>query len=247
MQRKTLYETIIAAVIAALLLLPGLIGSGDGLRTAGDDGAPVPSMGFDEINRAGACIAVLTGSELYTAAMEHFPLATPVQYDTFADLFYALDSGKVDAALGFDTNIPLVRQSYPGLAVIPDVVAEYSYGFGTRKDAAGERFRREMNAWFRGLVESGRFQALLDKWNDGNGEQRMGDYAFTGERGTLRIATLGTWSSHVLLRRGCADGRVCGADERLLRGQRLQACIQRHALRLGDRRIERRRIRRRRR
>lgn len=43
-------------------------------------------------------------------------------------------------------------------------------------------------------MESGRFQALLDKWNGGNGEQRMGDYAFTGERGTLRIATLGTWS-----------------------------------------------------
>ena len=133
MQRKTLYEIIIAAAIAALLLLTGFIESGDGPRSAGDDGAPVPCMGFTEINRAGARIAVLTGSELYTAAVERFPLATPVQYDTFADLFYALDSGKVDAALGFDTNIPLVRQSYPGLAVIPDVVAEYSYGFGTRK------------------------------------------------------------------------------------------------------------------
>lgn len=194
MQRKTLYEIIIAAAIAALLLLTGFIESGDGPRSAGDDGAPVPCMGFTEINRAGARITVLTGSELYTAAVERFPLATPVQYDTFADIFYALDSGKVDAALGFDTNIPLMRQSYPGLAVIPDVVAEYSYGFGTRKDAAGEKLQREMNAWFRGLVESGRFQALLDKWNGGNGEQRMGDYAFMGERGTLRIATLGTWS-----------------------------------------------------
>ena len=193
MQRKTLYEIIIAAAIAALLLLPGLIGGGGRPRTEGD-GDPVPAMGLDEINRAGARIAVLTGSELYTAAVERFPLATPVQYDTFADLFYALASGKVDAALGFDTNIPLVRQSYPGLAAIPEAVAEYSYGFGTRKDAAGERLQREMNAWFRDLVESGQFQALLDKWNGGNGEQRMGDYAFTGERGLLRIATLGTWS-----------------------------------------------------
>ena len=78
-----------------------------------------------------------TGSELYTAARENFPQATPVQYDTFADVFYALDAGKVDAALGFDTNIPLVHQSYQGLAVIPRKVAEYSYGFGTQKNKTG--------------------------------------------------------------------------------------------------------------
>ena len=194
MNRKSLYEIIIVVLIAVPLLLPSLFGDGSETYAVGDDGAPVPSIAISDIGKPGTRIAVLTGSELYTAVQENFPQATPVQFDTFADVFYALDAGKVEAALGFDTNISLVRQSYPGLAVVPEMVTEYCYGFGTQKNAAGARLMREMNAYFEDLVESGQFEALLDKWNASEGAQCMDEYTFSGEKGTLRIATLGTWS-----------------------------------------------------
>ena len=194
MNKKKLYEILIILLIVVLITLPKLVGSESTAYETGEDGETIPSLTKADLDRPGIRIAVLTGSELYTAAAENFPDAAPVQYDTFADIFYALDTGKADAALGFDTNIPLVRQSYPGLAVIPGKIAEYSYGFGTQKNAAGAVLSREMNAYFTDLVESGQFQSLMEKWSAADGTQCMGDYAFSGEKGPLKIATLGTWS-----------------------------------------------------
>ena len=194
MNKKKLYEVLIILLIAVMIVLPKLIGGESAAYETGEDGETIPSLTQEDLNRPGMRIAVLAGSELYTAAEEVFPEAAPVQYDTFADVFYALDTGKAEAALGFDTNIPLVRQAYPGLAVIPEKVAEYSYGFGTQKNAAGEKLNREMNAYFTDLVESGQFLSLMEKWSAADGAQCMGDYTFSGERGTLKVATLGTWS-----------------------------------------------------
>ena len=161
MNKKKLYEVLIILLIAVMIVLQKLIGGESAAYETGEDGETIPSLTQEDLNRPGMRIAVLTGSELYTAAEENFPEAAPVQYDTFADVFYALDTGKAEAALGFDTNIPLVRQAYPGLAVIPEKVAEYSYGFGTQKNAAGEKLNREMNAYFTDLVESGQFLSLM--------------------------------------------------------------------------------------
>ena len=137
MNKKNGYEILILLLIVVLILLTNMFSGNHQNYETGDDGNPLPSLTLEDLDRSGRRIAVLTGSELYTAAREKFPQATPVQYDTFADVFYALDAGKVDAALGFDTNIPLVHQSYQGLAVIPRKVAEYSYGFGTQKNKTG--------------------------------------------------------------------------------------------------------------
>lgn len=105
---------MIVLLIAAALLVPQLTGNRTNTYETGEDGEPLPGVSLSELNQGGTRIAVLTGSELLTAAQEVFPEATPVQYDTFADIFYAVDSGKVDAALGFDTNIPLVRSPTRG-------------------------------------------------------------------------------------------------------------------------------------
>ena len=194
MNRKKLYEVIIILLIVVMIALPKLFRNESVAYETGEDGENIPSLTLADLDSPDMRIAVLTGSEFYTAAQESFPRATPVQYDTFVDVFYALDTGKTGAALGFDTNIPLVRQSYPSLAVIPEKVAEYSYGFGAQKNVTGARLNREMNAYFANLVESGQFQALMEKWSAADGAQCMGDYSFSGEKGTLRVATLGTWS-----------------------------------------------------
>ena len=194
MNKRRWLEIILAGLIALLVLLGSWLAGPEEMYAVDDDGMTVPSMALADVGKPGTRIAVLTGSELFTAARERFPQATPVQYDTFADVFHALDAGKVEAALGFDTNIPLVRQSHPSLAVIPERVGVYSYGFGTRKNASGEALMREMNAYFQQLVESGQFERLLEKWEAADGADCMGDYAFSGERGPLSVATLGTWS-----------------------------------------------------
>lgn len=51
-----------------------------------------------------------------------------------------------------------------------------------------------MNAYFSELVASGRFGELKAKWEASDGAQVMDPHSFSSENGTLRIATLGTWS-----------------------------------------------------
>ena len=194
MNKKKLYEALIILLIAVMLIIPKLIGGGSTEYEKDENGETIPSLTQEDLNRPGLRIAVLTGSELYTAALEVYPNATPVQYDTFADEFYALDTGKADAALGHESQFSLVRQSYPGIAVIKEIITEYSYGFGTQKNAEGARLNQEMNAYFTDLVGSGQYQALMDKWSASDGAQCMGDYTFSGEKGQLNVATIGTWS-----------------------------------------------------
>ena len=82
-KKKNLYE-IVTLLLITVLLLPKQLGQGSIVYELGEDGEPVPSFTKEDLNRPEIRIAVLTGSELYTAAEENFPLASRVQYNTFA-------------------------------------------------------------------------------------------------------------------------------------------------------------------
>lgn len=194
MGRMRLYEVLIAVLIIALVLVPSVLGAASSEYEEGSDGKPVPSLGLADLQKPGTKIAILTGSELTDTMQDFFPEAQALQYDTFADVFNALVMGKVDAALGFYPHLTIVPQSYPGITYVREPITQYGYGFGTQKNERGKKLRDEMNAYFGELVSSGRFQALQEKWDASNGEQRMGEYSFSGENGTLKIATMGTWS-----------------------------------------------------
>ena len=101
-------------------------------------------------------------------------------FDTFADVFHALDAGKADAALAFTTNISEVAENYTGITYISQKLDHYSYGFGTQKNREGEKLMEEMNVYFRELKESGKMDLLKAKWEAGNGADCMEEYSFDG-------------------------------------------------------------------
>lgn len=192
--RMRLYEVLIAALIVVLVLVPHVLGAKTSEYAMGDDGKPVPTLSMDDLQKPGMRIAVLTGSELIDTIQNFFPDAQSLEYDAFADVFNALDTGKADAALGFAPHLTIVPQTYPGMTNIREPVTQYGYGFATQKNERGALLRDQLNTYFGELVASGRFQELKEKWDASEGEQCMGEYVFTGKNGTLRIATMGTWS-----------------------------------------------------
>lgn len=192
--RKRLYEIAIVVLVLALFLVPAIANSERAVYTDGDGEGPTPSLSLDDLKKPGTKIAILTASELENTAAEIFPDARILEYDTFADVFNALDTGKADAALGFDSHLFMIPETNPNLTHVRESIDEFGYGFGSQKNERGDQLRDEMNAHFHELIESGRFEEISEKWQGSNGGQVMGEYSFTGENGVLRIATLGTWS-----------------------------------------------------
>ena len=194
MRRMRVYEILLAVAIVLAVLIPSVLGAKTSGYVEGDDGKLVPTRELTDLQKPDATIAILTGSELVDTMHDFFPEATSLEYDAFADVFNAVDAGKADAALGFSPHLTIIPQTNPGLTPLAEPVCEYGYGFATQRTEEGARLKDEMNAYFSELVSSGRFQGLQDKWDASDGRQVMGDYSFSGERGTLKIATMGTWA-----------------------------------------------------
>jgi His/Glu/Gln/Arg/opine family amino acid ABC transporter permease subunit len=190
-------EALLAAAIVLALLLSQLVGTTtvtDEAVALDENGYPMTDKTFDDFLEPGTRFGVLTGSDWTDDLYERYPDAEISFYNTFADIYEALDAGKVDVALGFLTARDELKQSHPDIAFLPEPFTVMNYGFGTPASERGQAICEEFNAYFRQLKESGAYDALSEKWNS---EDRTGDvmdeYQYTGEKGPLKIVTVGTW------------------------------------------------------
>ncbi len=154
----------------------------------------IPAYSKSDLEKPGTRIAILNGTELDKTAKKRFPDSELMTYDTLSDCMNAVVAGKVDAALGFNSTIRDIENGYSGITNLPQAVDRFQYGFGTQKNAEGEKLRDEMNVYFADLKQSGKMDALKEKWDKSDGKQVMDSYSYDGKKGKLRIATLGTWS-----------------------------------------------------
>ena len=150
--------------------------------------------GLDSVMRPGIKIGGITGSELAVLPGQIIPGSQIENYNNFADLFAALESGKVDAVAAYYTQIGMVNENYTDLAYIYEPLTVTDYGFGTRKDEKGNDLKNKFNQFLKKLETSGEFQLIINKWvnmpEDGDAEL---DYTFSGENGILHVCTPGTW------------------------------------------------------
>ena len=152
------------------------------------------SVTLADLNVPGLRIAGFTGSELADFPARAYPDCEVVNYNSFTDMFMALENGKVDASTAYYTQLAMIEENYDDLAYITTPLSTVSYGFGTRKDAGGDRLKAEINEYLAGLKASGKYADLLRKWAGMTDEGDAGrHYEFTGENGTLRVATTGGW------------------------------------------------------
>ena len=150
--------------------------------------------GLESLMRPGLKIGAITGSELAVIPEQMIPGSKIENYNNFADMFAALESGKVDAATAYYTQIDMLNENYQDLAYVYEPLTVIDYGFGTRKDEKGRELREKFNRFLEKLKTSGEFQLIVDKWLNmpEDGDATL-NYTFSGENGILHICTPGTW------------------------------------------------------
>jgi len=155
------------------------------------------SKSLDTLNFKGARIAGLTGSELAEFSAKIYPDCEVVNFTNFPDMFLALENNKVDAVAAFSTQQPMIEENYKDIAYINTPLVNVQFGFATRKDAKGDKLKKEFNDFLDEINKNGEFEAIQKKWLSMKPEDdAKQDYNFSGagqKNGVLRVATVGTW------------------------------------------------------
>ena len=196
-KNMTRLEVFLALLIVLLILAPQLVGTttvNDEASGLDEHGYPIADKTFDDFNAPGTRFGILTGTDWAMEVSQRYPQAEVYPYNSIADVYTALDAGKIDVAVGFIDSREELKISHPSIAFIEEPFVTLDYGFGTQNTEAGLALCRELNAYLADLRASGAYDRLREKWEtserDGN---VIGDYHFSGEKGVLRIVTGGLW------------------------------------------------------
>lgn len=185
-------------MILAGILLPQLIGTTmvtDDSAGVDENGLPIATKTFTDLEAPGTKFGTLTIQEWETEIRKRFPEGEVQHFANTANLYAALDAGIIDAAFGFIDERETVAGTHPNLAYITEPFAAIDFGFGTQKGESGRVILGELNLYLTELKQSGEYDKLRQKWEDPAREgDVMGEYSFTGEKGTLRVATGGLWT-----------------------------------------------------
>ncbi len=197
-KRSTVYEVLLAVLIVIGIVLPQVIGTvqvNDDTQGLDESKCPVTSKTLEDLQTPGTRFGTLTIHEWQKKIQECFPHGTIQTYNSFPDIYAALEAGQLDAALGFIDQRQELAATHPDLAFILEPFAIVEFGFATQKTDSGKALCRELNIYLTELKNSGAYDALRKKWEyparDGD---VMGNYEYTGQKGILRIATGGLWT-----------------------------------------------------
>ncbi len=195
---STFYEMILAVLILIGILLPQVVGTvqvSEEQQGTDESGCPTTSTTLEDLEAPGTRFGTLTTHEWQQEIQKRFPDGTVQTYNSFPDIYAALEAGQIDAAFGFIDERQAIAATHPDLAFIPEPFACVDFGFATQKSDSGRALCGELNRYLAGLKESGAYDALRRKWEDpARGGDVMDSYAFTGEKGRLKIATSGLWT-----------------------------------------------------
>lgn len=195
---KVSYELIIAIVIVIAVLLPQLFGYNniiDESKGVNEEGYPSTSLTLEDMEKEGTRFGTLTVMEWENALNERFPNGELMHYNSMANMYVALSSNEIDAAIGFLNERAALAESYPEVAPIEEPFYKLELGFGFQKSDKGNDLCKKFNEYIALIKSDGTLDQIKEKWNDPKREiDVMGDYSFSGENGQLRIATDGLWT-----------------------------------------------------
>ncbi len=197
-KNNTIYEIILLLIIIAAILIPQLVGTttvNDETRGVDEDGYPATSLTNDDFKVPGMRFGTLSVTEWELSLSEVFPEGELRYYNTMANMYEGVANGEVDAALGFLNEREALAETHPDVAVIKEPFKIAHFGFGFTKSEKGAAICSEFNSFLKKIKEDGTYDAIKAKWEDPKSPgDMMGDYTFTGEKGTLKIATGGLWT-----------------------------------------------------
>ncbi|HAG70180.1 MAG TPA: hypothetical protein DCL38_09460 [Lachnospiraceae bacterium] len=118
---RGVYEFLLAVIIVALILLPQLIGTKavtDESAGLDENGYPTTEKTLAELEAPGTRFGSPTIHEWMDALQSRFPEGKVLNYPNMANLYAALDSGEIDAAMGFLDERKTIAETHPNLALI---------------------------------------------------------------------------------------------------------------------------------
>lgn len=115
---------------------------------------------IDELNDKR--IGVYTGTIYDKFAVERFPGATILRYNSITDFVLALKDNKIDAAITNLYSAKNVISTDPEIGILTDDVLTFPIGIGFNNSNLA--LRGKFNAYVKSAKEDGSFDAMYDKW-----------------------------------------------------------------------------------
>lgn len=152
-----------------------------------DSAAAVTASPLDALR--GKTIGVMSGSNHGDIAEKSIPDCRITYFNTVSDLPLALESGKIDAYLDDEPSAKLLMREYPSQGVLSRVKDE-EYGLiFSKNDPKAEELCRQWNEYLAKIKADGTLAELDAIWFGEDESVKVVDYSFTGENGTVTLAT----------------------------------------------------------
>ena len=132
-------------------------------------------------------IGVLLGSVHDTYAMEHYPMATILQYKSPSDLVLAVKSGKIDAGIYTRETLIEILRDDSELGLVGESILASPIGIGFNRD--NDKLRDTFNEFLRQIRQNGVYDDMVDRWMK-KGSTQMPVIANTKANGVLVIGNV---------------------------------------------------------
>ena len=177
-------------------------------QPANADLQPGVYKSLDELD--GKRIGVQTGSSFDQSVKQHFPNATVFYYNTRPDMVNALLTQKIDA---FAVDEPVMKaqmQQNDQVTSVPEYMDSFEFGCVFPKTEKGQALCDQFNEYLTAITDDGTLSEIEAKWfGDDEEAKTILDYpSFSGENGTLRMATEAMYEPFIYIR----DNQVVGYD-----------------------------------
>lgn len=172
-------KRILCLLLTVLLTLPVLSGCADKPMGGGEKN----SVADYQTSKVG----IMTGSYQSTIVGKYFPDATVIEYNTIADMFYALAQKKIDISMTDASAYTCALWEGLQLSRLDEVAETSAYGIIFPKGQQPE-LRLQMNAFLAKIRENGTYDELHEKWfSDKEPTEFLDPATLTGTNGTLRV------------------------------------------------------------
>jgi hypothetical protein len=152
-RRHAYYELLIAIVIVAIVLIPQVVGTttvSDPTKGLNEDGCPTTTKTLTDLEVAGTRFGTLTKKEWEDEILRRFPQGEIRHYNSFSNCYTGLESGEIDASMGFIDEQKALAETHPDLAFIAQPFATVDCGFGVQKSERGDVLCDELNQFLSG-------------------------------------------------------------------------------------------------